>query len=98
MKKYLFLALQVVWSVLFSIIAFYVALKNADFSFGGGNNSTANFLLLTASALYAFLTAGYAFIGSRTIKGWSRLFTVISVIIALLCVPVSFFLLPVVFP
>lgn len=98
MKKYLFLALQVVLSVLYGIAAFYVILKNADFSFDGGNNGTANFLLLTALALYVFLTAGYIFIGSRTVKGWSRLFTAISIIIALLCVPISFFLLPVIFP
>lgn len=83
MKKSAYYIIQILWSIVFSTIIWYVALKNASFDFyGNGNNSVTGMAIVIGGIVYLILTFVQIGVGAFKVKDWHWWVILISLVIA----------------
>lgn len=83
MKKSLYFILQIVWSLVFSIVIWYLALKNSDYDFYGNSGSAlVGVIIAIGGVIYLILTLVYIFFGVKKVKEWHRWVIFVSLAIA----------------
>ena len=83
MRKTIYFIIQIVWSLLFSVVIWYLALKNANFDFYGNSDDTIMVVILVAGAvIYLILTIVQIIVGVKKVKEWRWWVCLISLAIA----------------
>ena len=83
MRKSIYFIIQIVWSLLFSVVIWYLALKNANFDFYGNSDDTIMVVILVAGAvIYLILTIVQIIVGVKKVKEWRWWVCLISLAIA----------------
>ena len=83
MKKSAYYIIQILWSIVFSTIIWYVALKNASFDFyGNGDNSVTGMAIVIGGIVYLVLTFVQIGVGAFKVKDWHWWVILISLVIA----------------
>ena len=67
MRKSIYFIIQIVWSLLFSVVIWYLALKNANFDFYGNSDDTIMVVILVAGVT-AFIGVFVAAYGSELLN------------------------------
>ena len=83
MRKSIYFIIQIVWSLLFSVVIWYLSLKNANFDFYGNSDDTIMVVILVAGAvIYLILTIVQIIVGVKKVKEWRWWVCLISLAIA----------------
>ena len=83
MKKSSYFIIQILWSIVFSTVIWYIALKNASFDFyGGGDSTVTGMAVVIGGAVYLVLTIVQIGIGIFKVKDWHWWVILISLVIA----------------
>ena len=83
MRKSIYFIIQIVWSLFFSVVIWYLALKNAKFDFYGNSDDTIMVVILVAGAvIYLILTIVQIIVGVKKVKEWRWWVCLISLVIA----------------
>ncbi|MCR5593886.1 MAG: hypothetical protein K6F79_09110 [Saccharofermentans sp.] len=97
MRKSIYFIIQIIWSVIFSLIVWYLFLKNATFDFyGNSDNTIAGIVLFVGGVLYLVLTLAQIIIGIKKVKEWRWWIILVSLLIAGASAFLSLYLLPIV--
>ncbi len=97
MRKSIYFIIQIIWSVIFSLIVWYLSLKNAAFDFyGNSDNTIAGIVLFVGGVLYLVLTLAQIIIGIKKVKEWRWWIILVSLLIAGALPFLSLYLLPIV--
>ena len=74
---------QIVWSLIYASVFWYLVLKNASFDFyGNDDNALLDIIIVVGTIMYLVLTFIQIVIGAKKVKEWKMWVIIVSLLVA----------------